>query len=934
MLRRILTIAAVLCAAGAALSAPLAREVLRGPAAVAATPAPTGIVVVKFHDDGGVTVHDGGRLEAASKDRGRLNDLLARVAPGARWERRFDRPVAELDAERADAAVKSGHALPRLSAYAEFDPGLSAGDLQGLRRIVRELMADPAVETAFLEPKAVPAALGFDAFTGTYTPQEFPEVAASPDKVTPDFTAQQGYLDNVQGVHALAVQGLPGADGAGVKVVDIEGAWLWDHEDLPAPFHESGGQYADQGWRDHGTAVLGEIRGSDNGYGVTGIAPACEVGAASIAGQSVPSALSTATAATSAGDVILIELHAPGPNANGSGQYGYVAMEYWQDNFDAIQVATAAGRIVVEAAGNGQQDYDDPVYGSLFDPAYRHSGAIMVGAGDATSDPEWFTNHGVRVDLNGWGSNVVTCGYGGLQGSAGGFPEEEWYTATFGGTSSASPIVVGAVVSVQGMVKDQLATVLDAGLMRDMLHDTGTPQLPDPWLIGPRPNIDAAWTTVQAGIGVVSGTVTALGSGLPIEGVLVQVQGSSRSTKTDATGAYTLGMPVGAVTLEFSEYYHEDATVGLTVTAGGTVNGDAVMTALPTVALQGKVVGTVPISVAGARVTPLDVPLTAAVAGGDGSFSIPGVPVGKTVELLVDGVPYFGADYLSVTPFDPGGGVYPVYPELRFTTQSFASAGGWTAVGPSWAWGTPTTGPSASWSPGGCWGVGMDANYNDAEGGSLQSPSLTFWTGDQLHLSFHTWSQLEDGWDGVNLRMRHDVDWELLTPMNGYSHLALPGLNNAPGWSGNSGGWVGSVVDMTAWIGQPFELSFLFGSDDYVNDVGFFLDDVTFDTGDTIVGVDDLPGPGLAVKAHPNPFNPSTTVSWSAPRDGQAVVTVHDARGRAVRRLFDGRANAGVNLVTWDGRDDAGRTLPTGTYLVRVRGADGGVATTRVTLLK
>jgi len=901
------------------------------------TPAPSGLVIVKFQESSGLTLTDDNRLVGPFLSRERLEAVITTTAPGARLERRFKRPATELAVERRKSVERTGANLPDLTSWAEFDPGLGQDDLDGLVRIVKELLADPDIETAFLEPRMVPAALGFDAFTGRFTPpiHDGNATALGPDKTTPDFSPLQGYKDNVQGVHALAVAGFPGADGADVQVIDIEGAWLWSHEDLPAPMHESGGQFDDLSWRNHGTAVLGVIRGSDNGIGVTGIAQACAVGAASITGQSLPNALSVAAVNLTAGDVILIELHAPGPNADGTGQFGYVAMEYWQDNFDAIQAATALGRIVVEAAGNGQQDFDDPVYAQLFDPTFRHSGAIIVGAGNAANVPEWFTNHGVRVDLNGWGSNVVTLGYGNLQGDP--LPESEWYTQSFSGTSSASPIVVGSVVSLQGMVKSQLSTVLDASLMRDMLHDTGTAQVPDPWLIGPRPNIDAAWMVVQAGLGVVSGTVTSAGSGAPLAGALVEVQGSTRSTTTDAAGGYTMGMPVGPVTLDFSEYFHVDASTGLTVTAGVTTTGDIALTALPTVALAGRVVPSVPLSIAGARISPLGVPLTGSSAAGDGSWTIAGVPVGKAMNLLIDGIPYFGADFLTVTPFDAGGGLYPVISELRFTTQSFASAGGWTTLGAPWTWGTPSTGPAAGFSPPACWGVGMNANYNDATSGTLASTTMTFWTGEQLHLSFHYWSRLEAGWDGVQLRVVDGVDFTILEPLEGYSHVSLPGLGNTPGWSGDSGGWQGTVFDLTDWIGRPITLSFRFGSDESVNDIGFFLDDVTFDTGDTIVGIDELgppPGGGIIVSTHPNPFNPSTTVLWRTDAPGRIRVVVHDTRGRTIRTLSNEDTAATSGTIRWDGRDDAGQTVATGTYLVRVVDGSGSAATSRVTLVR
>ena len=90
------------------------------------------------------------------------------------------------------------------------------------------------------------------------------------------------------------------------------------------------------------------------------------------------------------GDILLIELHAPGPNATGSGQFGYVPMEFWPDNFDAIRAITDLGYLVVEAAGNGQQDLDDAIYGG--DLAYirliwHTSCQSML---DWHSPPDWF----------------------------------------------------------------------------------------------------------------------------------------------------------------------------------------------------------------------------------------------------------------------------------------------------------------------------------------------------------------------------------------------------------------------------------------------------------------------------------------------------------------------------------------------------------------
>lgn len=238
---------------------------------------------------------------------------------------------------------------------------------------------------------------------------------------TPDFEAQQGYLDPAPlGIDAEHAWTIPGGRGQNVKIMDVEGAWNIDHEDMPLLSPQGGSQYLSLFWRNHGTAVLGEMVGIDNGYGVTGIVPQAQAGFEGIANQSPASAIANAAAAAGTGGIVLIELHQQGP-ANGSPcdpncsptLCNYIPMEYWPAEFDAIEQATANGTIVVEAGGNGSADLDDPVYGGLFDRNVRDSGALLVAASLSTGRwPTCWTNYGSRIDVHGWGENVVTLGYG------------------------------------------------------------------------------------------------------------------------------------------------------------------------------------------------------------------------------------------------------------------------------------------------------------------------------------------------------------------------------------------------------------------------------------------------------------------------------------------------------------------------------------------
>jgi phytase-like protein/flagellar hook capping protein FlgD len=72
----------------------------------------------------------------------------------------------------------------------------------------------------------------------------------------------------------------------------------------------------------------------------------------------------------------------------------------------------------------------------------------------------------------------------------------------------------------------------------------------------------------------------------------------------------------------------------------------------------------------------------------------------------------------------------------------------------------------------------------------------------------------------------------------------------------------------------------------------------------------------------PAPAHGMTCFDYALPRDGRVRLAIYDAVGRRVRRLLDGVASAGVGVVTWDCRDDAGGRLPPGAYFARLEAND------------
>ena len=84
---------------------------------------------------------------------------------------------------------------------------------------------------------------------------------------------------------------------------------------------------------------------------------------------------------------------------------------------------------------------------------------------------------------------------------------------------------------------------------------------------------------------------------------------------------------------------------------------------------------------------------------------------------------------------------------------------------------------------------------------------------------------------------------------------------------------------------------------------------------------------------YPNPFNPTTTLEFDVPEAADIRMVVYDILGREIVELVDQRLEAGYHQLVWNGRDRAGRELPTGTYIVLMQGA-GFRKSIKVVLLK
>lgn len=413
-------------------------------------------VVVKFRDFVQLPYQDGVEKYLDKLSVGPWRQLAERF-PGIKIRRMYTSVTPERIRQLVDEAMRRDAAYrpPDFLCYFIVDcpPAVDPEEL------AKALSAWKSVQTAYLDP-----------------PGSDPAVSPADDPRS----SNQGYLDPApDGIDAEFAWGLPGGDGQGQNVIDLERGWTLNHEDLNAHGAALLHGVLLNTSRPHGTSVLGEICAVDNTLGGVGIAPnVASVDVVSYNGSTRPNAIMAAIDNLPFGGVLLLEAQLSA--TIGGTAWVNLPIEALDAEFEAIRLATALGISVVEAAGNGSNDLDiftDAGGRQIFNRGsadFRDSGAIMVGAASSTTPHTRmnFSNFGSRIDCYGWGENVDTA----TSTTAMPFSTTA-YTGGFNGTSSASPIVTGAALLVQGIAENGLGFRFSAWQMRALLSDpaTGTP---------------------------------------------------------------------------------------------------------------------------------------------------------------------------------------------------------------------------------------------------------------------------------------------------------------------------------------------------------------------------------------------------------------------------------------------------------------------------
>lgn len=98
--------------------------------------------------------------------------------------------------------------------------------------------------------------------------------------------------------------------------------------------------------------------------------------------------------------------------------------------------------------------------------------------------------------------------------------------------------------------------------------------------------------------------------------------------------------------------------------------------------------------------------------------------------------------------------------------------------------------------------------------------------------------------------------------------------------------------------------------------------------GGSAAGIGSDPDPGTVPRSYglsqnyPNPFNPETTISYSVKEAGKVKIKIYNMHGQRVRTLVNGERPIGEYTITWDGKNERGDRVASGTYLYQLEIGD------------
>ncbi|MGK9370018.1 FlgD immunoglobulin-like domain containing protein [Melioribacter sp. Ez-97] len=169
--------------------------------------------------------------------------------------------------------------------------------------------------------------------------------------------------------------------------------------------------------------------------------------------------------------------------------------------------------------------------------------------------------------------------------------------------------------------------------------------------------------------------------------------------------------------------------------------------------------------------------------------------------------------------------------------------------------------------------------------------------------------------DLTSYNISADKDFTVILPVEGeypeknrvmVTYYKSQTSNNSYWYSTENGSWLFySVQDKEGYI--------------FLNLIRAYVSSKTTGNNDVI---ELLPTSYALDQNYPNPFNPSTIITYTLPELTNVRIKIYDALGREVRSLLDEVKSAGKHNILWDGRDNSGNRVSSGTYFYQIIAGD------------
>jgi PKD repeat protein len=211
----------------------------------------------------------------------------------------------------------------------------------------------------------------------------------------------------------------------------------------------------------------------------------------------------------------------------------------------------------------------------------------------------------------------------------------------------------------------------------------------------------------------------------------------------------------------------------------------------------------------------------------------------------------------------------------------------------------------------------------------LISPLINLRSGTSPELTFkHAYAANGSHQDSliIYIKTNENTTWERIfaisedQPQNFATHTPLDERftpKEADDWSGNDWGADDIVISLEPWTdNSDVQIKF-----EAYNDNGncIFIDDVKILATPVNNETNIIEPTSYSLKNYPNPFNPTTMISFSLDKKSNVNLSIYNVKGQKIKTLIDTKLNSGEHSVIWNGKNDHQQNVGSGVYFLKMR---------------